>query len=141
MCDGLSINKIKYSLKYKLTLVIINRANLFQVALAPALLCWVPLSLLLSSVPPFSPPPVGVFAWERSVRLEDEPVPNLSLLWRLLESQQEERENACKHQLSFLTCTGKDDVKSLICKSHLNELISFPQILLEKWEIDATIYT
>lgn len=77
----------KYSLKYKLTLFIIDRANLFQVALAPALLCWVPLSLLLSSVPPFSPPPVGVFAWERSVRLEDEPVPNLSLLWRLLESQ------------------------------------------------------
>lgn len=64
-----------------------DRTDLFQVALAPALLCWVPLSLLLSSVPPFSPPPAGAFAWERSVRLEDESVPNLSLVWRLLESQ------------------------------------------------------
>lgn len=63
-------------------------------ALAPALLCWVSLFLPHSSdsppaVPPFSPPPDEPFACERSVRLEDEPVPSHSLLWRLLEIQQE----------------------------------------------------
>lgn len=76
----------------------LSHTDLFQVALAPARLCWVPLSLLHSSasppaVPPFSPPPPAwVFACERSVRLEDEPLPNLSLLWRLLEIQKDGRE-------------------------------------------------
>lgn len=68
-----------------------SHTNLFQVALAPALLCWVPLSLLHSSgsppaIPPLSPPP-GVFTCDRSVRLENELLNNLRLLCSLLKTQ------------------------------------------------------
>lgn len=64
-------------------------------ALDPALLCWVPLSLLHSSARPPVIPPLShaaeLLACERSVRLEDEPPPSLSLLWRLLEIQNTDR--------------------------------------------------
>lgn len=64
-------------------------------ALDPALLCWVPLSLLHSSTSPAVIPPLSLaaelLACERSVRLEDEPPPSLSLLWRLLEIQNTDR--------------------------------------------------
>lgn len=71
-------------------------SHLFQVALAPALLCWVPLSLPHSSASPPVIPPLSLaaelLACERSVRLEDEPPPpSLSLLWRLLEIRNTDR--------------------------------------------------
>ncbi|TNN22241.1 hypothetical protein EYF80_067645 [Liparis tanakae] len=71
-----------------------SHTHLFQVALAPALLCWVspPVVPPLSPPPPPPPPPPEVFACERSVRLEEELLPNLSLLWRVLEIQKTERE-------------------------------------------------
>lgn len=71
------------------------RSHLFQVALAPALLCWLPLSLPHSSVsPPVIPPlsPPAFFPCERSVWLENELLPNLNLLWRLLKDQKTDGE-------------------------------------------------